>query len=218
MAKPVRPEPKFFLSPEEIAKGYNHYCNRYFQEDLQTKLYGEKSTSYLGSPDAALAIKKMLPDAKIVIMLRNPVDRAISNYFFSKENGFETRSLREVFIEQKKIDADISQVSVSPFLYLERGQYCNFLPYYFDVFNRASVKLLVQEEVTANPEYYFRDLFNWLGVESSHSAESMYVKINSVRKIDEIEQAVWENLKEYYRTWNVSLAKQYSLNLNKWND
>lgn len=218
MAKPSRPEPKFFLNPDQVNKGYEHYRSLYFTEDFRTKILGEKSTSYMGSMDAALAIKKMIPQVKILIMLRNPVDRAISNYFFSKKNGFETRSLTEVFIEEMEISVDTSSVSVNPFLYLERGQYCNYLPKYFEVFGDESIKLLIQEQVTSDPDFYFQDLFNWLEVSSDHSSESLRVIVNSARNTEPIEQAVLDKLEDYYGEWNTSLANQYNLNLKKWND
>lgn len=218
MARPLSPEPKFFLNPDKIDKGYEHYRSLHFKEDSMATIFGEKSTSYMGSLEAALAMRKMIPQVKILIMLRNPIDRAISNYFFSKKNGFETRSLREVFIEGKELNADISNVSVNPFLYLERGRYCNYLTNYLDVFGEENVKLLIQEDVIADPMVCFRDLFEWLEVETKHDSESMYAIVNSARKTDIIEEAVLDKLKVYYNEWNVRLANQYNLDLKKWND
>ena len=80
----VKPEPKFFLKKTEVSKGKKFYINKYFSNRIDEKILIEKSTSYIESKDAALAIKKMFPRAKIIILLRNPVNRGIIKLFFFK--------------------------------------------------------------------------------------------------------------------------------------
>ena len=82
MAKPVKPEPKFFL--DEIEQfDLNEYRNSYHSGcDSDVIAYGEKSTSYYESPIVANRIFRNIPEAKIIFVLRNPIQRAISNYFF----------------------------------------------------------------------------------------------------------------------------------------
>ena len=81
MARPVNPEPKYFLRENS---NLNEYRNTVFAGAPKSKLYlGEKSTSYYEKPEVAGRIKSMIPDAKLVVVLRNPVNRAISNFTFS---------------------------------------------------------------------------------------------------------------------------------------
>ena len=71
----------------------------------------------------------MLGEPHVVVVLREPVQRAVSNWRFSTENGLETRSLEEA------LRADIGRraamgpaaTSVSPFAYLRRGRYVDYL-------------------------------------------------------------------------------------------
>ena len=62
-----------------------------FQDELAV---GEKSTAYLENTEDAQKMKRLLPDLKVLFILRYPVDRAISNYRFSKQNGLESKSLQ----------------------------------------------------------------------------------------------------------------------------
>lgn len=218
MAKPMRPEPKFFLNSDLVNKGYQHYLDSFFSKDSKAVLFGEKSTSYIESVEAARAIKKLIPEVKIVIILRNPVYRAISNYFFTKKHGLETRTLTEVFLEGKELDVDVSKFSVSPFLYLERGRYINYLRSYFDYFEADNIKLLLQEEVILTPDLHFTNLFDWLGVNNDFKPEALNNIVNSVARTEEISSEVLSSLYGYYREWNQLLSEEYSLDLKKWND
>ena len=86
----IKPEPKFFLKKNELINGRQFYLNKYFKNHINEKILIEKSTSYIQCNEAALAINKMFPNARIIILLRNPVNRALSNFFFSKINGIKS--------------------------------------------------------------------------------------------------------------------------------
>src|SRR5690606_6151492 len=104
MAKPVRPEPKILLKetwPEEGKLFFNNYFKADYVEGIE--FGGEKCTSYIEKPVVADRMLQVFPNCKVLAILRNPVERAISNYFFSVDNGYENRSLKEVFIEKKAV-------------------------------------------------------------------------------------------------------------------
>ena len=82
MAKPYFPEPKYFLKNYKVNK---NYFKKFFKHYKNENYIGEKSTSYLEYIFVAKRINKNFPDAKIFIILRNPADRAISNFFFQKK-------------------------------------------------------------------------------------------------------------------------------------
>jgi len=102
MAKPVYPEPKFFLQNNSIKK-INQYEKTFFKEKLkQKKVYGEKSTSYYITPQVPKRLISAYPNSKTIFILRNPVYRALSHYFFTKSHGLETRSLEAVFLKNER--------------------------------------------------------------------------------------------------------------------
>ena len=121
MAKPARPEPKFFLDAEKCRKGLAWYEATYFAGAEDLPVHGEKSTSYIESPEAAERAAAMIPDAHALVMLRDPIDHAISNWRFSTESGLENRPLEQALTEnlERPQPWDRSRFSVSPFAYLE---------------------------------------------------------------------------------------------------
>ena len=67
LAKPIKPEPKFFLKKKLFALGKEYYLSRYFDTNNNKNVYfGEKSTSYIERPEAAKRIYNFFPDAKVI--------------------------------------------------------------------------------------------------------------------------------------------------------
>lgn len=68
--------------PKNLEKYHQH-----FETNRSVRYYGESSTSYFCHPDVAAQIQEYNPEAKIIVMLRDPVDRLLSHFFFSKQLG-----------------------------------------------------------------------------------------------------------------------------------
>jgi hypothetical protein len=176
MARPVVPEPKFFLDALRVAEGREAYLATYFPEGL-SPLIGEKGTSYIEHPEVRDRIRGFFPDARIIAILRHPVARALSNYHFSRGHGVETRSLREVFLHQVAPPPLTSRFSVSPFSYLERGDYSVYLRPFLTTFGDA-MKVLVFEEVVGNGQA-LNELYAWLGVPTTPAPSAIAAAVNA---------------------------------------
>src|SRR4051812_40385911 len=89
LAQPRRPEPKVFLTPGASDHVEEYLARWYAHAGPDTRLRVEKSTSYLESDVACREIARAFPEARIVVLLRDPVDRATSQYGFSVQEGVE---------------------------------------------------------------------------------------------------------------------------------
>lgn len=198
MNYPVRPEPKYFLNRNADLVNVEQYRNQFFSHVNQDHVLGEKSTSYYESETAAKIIYNTFPDAKIIFCLRNPVDRAVSNYFFSVNNGLEKRSIEQVFTEFPVSMSDTHfTTSVNPFDYLGRGVYARFLKMYMNHFPSSQIKVLIFEELLGN-KAIVEDLFKFLEVEHLESNEQVKKVINASEKNSEIALDVSQFLSDYY--------------------
>ena len=165
MARPARPEPKVFLSEEDSARGRDWYLRTFFAHADGARLLGEKSTSYLEYAEAADRAARVLGDPLVLVVLRDPVRRARSHWAFSTDNGYEDRPLA-VALEDNLAGPrawETGATSVSPYAYLERGRFADYLGPWLDRFG-GDVTIAFLDELVGE-ERARRELFARLGVD-----------------------------------------------------
>ncbi len=214
MAKPLLPEPKFFLKDDEYSKGLDYYRSKYFCNENRAKMYGEKTVHYSEREDAVRRIKHHFPESKIIMMLRNPVYRALSNYFFSVKNGLETRSIEEVFLEDvPPSEYDERILFISPFNYLERGEYIRHLKLWEKHYKKEQIKIIVMENFVGSRER-ISQLYGFLAVDDSFVPPSIDLRIFSNEvDLSNINPDIIKRLKEYYLEHNKMLEKHLKIDL-----
>lgn len=167
MARPVKPEPKFFLVDELYGRGIEYYAATWFSSVAQAKIAGEKTTNYLESSLAAARIHKHLPRIRLVFILREPVERAYSNYLWSKMNGLEREDFATALALEDRRERSLSEKLrfARPHAYFSRGLYAGLLRPYFELFPREQILCLRYEEIGHDPQALARRLHRFLGVE-----------------------------------------------------
>jgi hypothetical protein len=166
MAEPMVPEPKFFLVDELWQHGVDYYSTKWFDPLPAGRVLGEKSTNYLESPAVAERVFRVLPRVKLIFLLRNPVDRAYSNYLWSWKNGLETETFERALALEEQRDRDLApQLRYArPHAYFSRGLYAEHLTPFFDRFSRNQILVLRHEDVGTCPERIAAALHRFLGV------------------------------------------------------
>jgi len=180
MARPANPEPKVFCSDETAGRGAQWYRETYFAHARDELILGEKSTSYLEDPKAARRAADVLGgDVQVVAVLREPVRRAISNWQFSTDHGLETRSLESALRDNLAGPTpwDPERTSVSPFAYLERGRFHQYLQPWMTTF-ADKLHVLFLEEIVAQ-DHALDELWESLGVSSTLAPERSERRVNS---------------------------------------
>ena len=166
MAKPVTPEPKFFLIDGLYDKGLPFYAETWFAAADAVRLVGEKSTDYLESAPAAERIARDLPAVKLVFILREPVDRAYSNYLWTRMNGLETEDFPTALRLEEQRERELPERwrFARPFSYFSRGLYADLLTPYFERFPREQMLILRFEDILSKPAALAAQLQRFLGV------------------------------------------------------
>ena len=133
------------------------------------KAIGEVSNSYLYLPNTATTIKQVLPDVKIVMILRNPVERLYSQYLMNLKLGkiIERDLLKEIASDQAK---PIKGWGVSH-LYLEVGNYYEQVKRYYDNFPAQNIKVILFDDFKKDAAGTMRDLFHFLGVDENFALD-----------------------------------------------
>lgn len=209
MARPARPEPKAFCDGRAAARGRAWYVDTFFAHATAERYLGDKSTSYLEDSDAPARARAVLGEAQVLVVLRDPVERAISNWRFSTRNGLETRPL-EVALEENltgRTPWDPAATSVSPFAYLERGRYLDYLLPWFASFPHT-VHVLFLPELLAGP-HGLGDLWKTLGVDPAGGQATRTEAVNSSSgETPLMSEALRGTLEEYFEAGNRALSER----------
>jgi len=168
MARPLKPEPKFFLVDHLYDKGLKFYAETWFAGAGDARLAGEKSTDYLESLEAAERIAKDLPQVKPIFILREPADRAYSNYLWTRMNGLETEDLQTALRLEEEREKHLPERwrFARPFSYFSRGLYADLLAPYFQRFPREQMLILRFEDILDRPEELAGQVHRFLGIGS----------------------------------------------------
>jgi Sulfotransferase domain len=152
-------EVHFFDRPERFEKGIEWYCRSFPQprwKDGRRTITGEATPYYLFDPHAAERMAKAIPQARLIALLRNPVDRAYSHYHMQRRRGHRTSSFEEAVEADKArlLDGDIepsehehySSVSHSSSNLLARGIYVDQLLRWSRFFGDEQMLVLKSED------------------------------------------------------------------------
>ncbi len=207
MARPARPEPKVFLSDELTDRGVEWYDATFFGHAVPGQLLGDKSTSYLEDPTAPARARRMLGDPAVVVLLRDPVERAVSNWRFSTDHGRETRPAEEALaanLEEPRA-WDPATSSVSPFAYLERGRYVDHLVAWLEEFPGTHVLFL--DDLLSDPATVDR-LLEALGVDPSRVPTGAASPVNtSEAPVPALGAGLRARLEDYFADSDAALAR-----------
>ncbi|MCC6385038.1 MAG: sulfotransferase [Bacteroidia bacterium] len=178
---------------------WNEY-QRLYRDAPEDSLLAEASPSYLWSKGAAVRINEKNPAAKIIIMLRNPVDRAVSQYFVERKMGMTSRELIEDLRQDLK--AENPNWGVSP-LYVELGMYSEQVKRYMEVFNRKQIFIGWFDDLIKPGSDFTKELFHFLELPLINTTISVVQKNKSV-----LPRSAWLNELRY-----VPAVKKFSQKL-----
>lgn len=139
-----------------------------------TMVVGEASPDYLFHPLAPSRVAGTLPDVKLVVLLRNPVDRAYSHYWHQVKRGHERLSFEDAIDrERERLAGERDRVVADPryvsyelhhHSYLTRGMYADQLEKWMGRFRPEQFLIERSEDLFAEPREVFRRVLGYLGL------------------------------------------------------
>jgi hypothetical protein len=165
---PSKKELNFFSSQEiifqnlyydsfmiEHLKDYKHM----YKKSKNSDVTGDFSVSYLFYKDTPKKIKNSIPDAKIIIFLRDPSERAFSHYLMDYRLGYLDIPLEELIKKPKKFHLYYQQI-------IELGLYYKQVKRYKDIFG-DNVKIILFEQLKNNTSFVLKDILGFIGVDNT---------------------------------------------------
>lgn len=136
-----------------------------FREVSDEKAIGEASVRYLYFPQAAARIKKYIPRVKLIVILRNPINRLYSHYLMMKEKyNLEPLSLAKALEQENE---RIRNNWGWDWHYTQLGMYYRQLKCYLDLFEREQIKIFLYEDFCLDPVGVVQDICRHIGVDCS---------------------------------------------------
>lgn len=126
---------------------------------------GESSPLYLYMPKSAGRIRHYLPEAKLIAVLRQPAERAFSQYLMIRRDRLETLGFAEALAAE---DRRVADGWGHRWHYRRRGFYAAQLELYFELFRREQLRVYLYDDYVADPAGMMRDVFRFLGVDDSY--------------------------------------------------
>ena len=149
-------------------RNWNDYI-QLFRNVRDEVAIGEASNSYLFCPSAAENISKMIPTAKIVAILRNPVQRAWSHYLMSRRLGF---TLSTNFLKEFRRDSAQKPSGWGiTHNYCELGMYSRQLARYYASFPIEQIKVVLYDDYYRSPEETLKEISQFLGVNTNQKVD-----------------------------------------------
>ena len=224
---PLAQQPNFFTSNFHNGESwYRSYfpsiITKNITQTIKKKkfLTGEASTQYYWYPHAAKRAKSLLPNAKIILLLRNPIDRSYSQYQMEFSKGNEELISFEDAIEQEneriKDEYDkmlhdenyySNQYTIQS--YITKSIYVNYIEEWFKYFPREQFLFLNSEDFNSNTSKVYKQTLNFLNV-----SEIDFKKYEVFRaaKYQEMNPSTRKKLSEFFKPHNEKLYKLINQN------
>jgi hypothetical protein len=135
-----------------------------FQDVSNESAIGEATVGYLFNPRTPERLRLYVPDARLIAILRDPVDRAISHYRMMVRGGDEPIAdfVQALDEEEHRIRSNWDAFSWS---YKGVGLYYVQLKRYFDLFERSQIRVYLYEDLKSDPISLIQDIFRFLQVD-----------------------------------------------------
>lgn len=189
------------------------YKRKIERKTKQNFVIGENTSTYLFHPLVPKRLKKILPNAKLIINLRNPINRAFSNYNHQVKQKFETRSFDDAInsefsrieLLEKNPNLKINNPDFDNaviFNYIRHGIYVDRIKNWFELFPKDQIQILPTNLLTNEPRKFLKITFDFLGV-SDYPIENL--KRTNVGKYSKMNEDTRKLLTDFYEPHNERL-------------
>ncbi len=203
-------EPGYFNRPTQSYPDHKWYEKQFrvFDNRQSTDILaiGEFTPSYSFSP-CIERIHEYNPNMKIILMVRNPVRRAISQYHMYVDKEQERRPIRQALFD------DDGEPHIS-YAYLTRGRYHEQLVLLYDHFRAEQILVQRVEDLSSEPEEVMQNITNFLGI--SPLSNSKYVKYNAGSYLKDIDPPLLLELQNYFAPYNAKLHNDFGIRVDDW--
>ncbi len=184
-------EPNFFSHENKYVEGINRYAEL-FTGGSKHAIRGESSVSYMLSSKAIDRMKLSLENTKYIFLLRNPIDRAYSHYWWLRGTGFEEDTNFESAFKRDMAKKDEEVLfNVKRDIYYRGSCYGKYISRYVHAFGRENILFVTMEHFKKDPLGLVNTCCDFLGLEPLDTLETMNKNKTVQLKHPKLYQSLW---------------------------
>lgn len=157
-------------------RGYDWYYP-FFKKAGNEKVIADLTPNYVLELNSAKRIYEFNSDAKILFTLRNPVDRAFSQYWHQKKKGQILFNFEDTLHYNSLGNFEMFMI------WLRTGFFPEFLKPYFNIFPSSQLKVMFYDDLQTNSKEFLKEVFEFAGVNTTFVPSVMDNKINTGEKV-----------------------------------
>lgn len=176
-------ETQFFFEDSLWEKGGEWYTQKCFRHKAGEKVLFEADPRYMLHEKCIDRIHQAFPAAKIVVMLRNPIDLAFSLYVYRATYARHKESFEELCETEDLRISSGKESDLGEYGFLARGRYSGQIAHILKRFPRSQVHFIVFERFIKSQETELRKLFNWIGIDPPTSLDVVWENESGVPRL-----------------------------------
>lgn len=199
---PPGKEADFFSNNKNFSNGFSWYRKKYFNSASQMVLWGEASPQYMCFDFVPERIYSILPNVKLIAILRNPINRAYSHYRMAVRRGVEKGSFEEcVETLIKRGGATDDKVDLER-NFIQFGEYGRIFLNYLKYFSKSNVKIIFMEDLAEKPIKTMQSIFKFLNIKDNFNYEIINKKYHrsGEKKFPNLEKIIMRS-KRYFKVF-----------------
>jgi len=189
---------------------YRNYCEKKYSQKFLT---GEATPHYVFHPLAIKRIKKLVPNVKLIVVLRDPVENAYSHYQHYWRGGIEKESfeeaiktdkerfekINELYKEDQIKEHDLKNVKIP---YVSYATYIIHIKRLLEIFPKEQILFIKNFDLNQNPQEELKKIFRFLNL-PEYTVQDL--KKRNVGKYEKMKSQTEKYLREYFKQFNKEL-------------
>ena len=227
---PSDKELPFFSDDSIYKKGWNWYMKSFFSEAKETDVSGTITPQYMTGIGKATPelisnrLHRQLPGAKLIVLLRNPVERSYSHYKMHWRNSYIKEPFDMAVERLLRSDIEKERKNLSPKnIFFLSSEYGRILKSYYSKFPKENILVLYAENLKKDPAEVLRQVFSFLEVDSKYKPENINRQSHKggKAKIKYLSPAYLQKMPPVNFLWRklvpVKFRKKIFMKITRWN-
>lgn len=187
------------------------WYSSYFKEAKEEQKAGEITPIYMYLPEIPERIYKLLPNIKILILLRDPVERTLSHIFHAKKRGFENLTPQQAIEKEESRLKTRKMYNLQKHSYVSRSMYAEQLDRYEKIFKEEQMLVLKSEQLFEETKETLRRITSFLNVKSIELAGEIPQENRGDQNAKNIDSQLREKLQTTFAETNRLIKRRYGI-------